>query len=164
MRPGTLFQSAIPVLAAALFLGNPWAKAEAAPLAERLVGQWSCQAQENDAAIAMTLNYRLSNGWLIGEITEDNGATLLDVWLDDGFSPLALRRVLSYDATVEMKLVEETAERIKLEGAMRHIVGNGGPVREELRFTGNDRFDALWEADLGEEWVPILTRSCRRSS
>lgn len=163
MRPRIFLKSAI---LAILFLANPWnqAAADTAPLAAKLVGAWTCQGQENDATLELTLDYRLRNGWLVGEIVEDNGATMLDVWLDDGSSnPLALRRLLSYDATVEMQLVEESAEHLKLEGAMRFVLGNAGAVREEIRFTGNDRFEALWEAVVDDEWVTILSRSCTRS-
>lgn len=164
MRPRTLLQSIIPALAAFLFLSNSGnlAAAETAPLAAKLVGQWTCEGRENDAALAMTLDYRLRNGWLVGEMVEDNGAAMLDVWLDSGTAPLALRRLLSYDATVEMQLVEESADHLKLEGAMRFILGNAGAVREEIRFNGNDRFEALWEAEVDNEWVAILSRTCTR--
>ena len=165
MRPSPFFQSVIPALVAFLLLSHSetLATAEPAPLAAKLAGKWTCEGQENDAALTMTLDYRLRNGWLVGEIVEDNGAAMLDVWLDSGTAPLALRRLLSYDATVEMQLVEESADHLKLQGAMRFVLGNAGAVREEIRFTGNDRFEALWEAEVDNEWVAILSRSCSRS-
>lgn len=165
MRPSPFFQSVIPALAAFLLLSNSGslAAAEPAPLAAKLAGKWTCEGRENDTAIAMTLDYRLRNGWLVGEIVEDNGAAMLDVWLNNGTAPLALRRLLSYDATVEMQLIEESARHLKLEGAMRFVLGNAGAVREEIRFTGDDRFEALWEAEVDNEWVTILSRSCARS-
>lgn len=158
MRVGTQFGLLITLLSAGL--APP---AAATSLAEALVGDWTCQAKEGESEISMTLSYRLRNRWLIGEIVEDNGATLLDVWLDDGAAALSLRRVISYDATVEMAVVEAAADRLTLSGEMRHKLGTGGPVREEIRFTGRDRFDAVWEADLGEGWVPVLERRCERT-
>ena len=154
-------RSLLPLLAAGLLFGAAGPATAASP-AETLVGKWTCQAKEGESEISMTLNYRLSNRWLIGEIVEDNGAALLDIWLDDGEAAFALRRVISYDATVEMALAEKTADRLTLTGEMRHKLGNGGPVREALRFTGRDRFEALWEADMGDGWVPVLERRCKR--
>ena len=163
MRRGSLSRSLLLPLTAFLLLGAA-APLAAAPLAEKLAGTWTCQAREGDTSLAMTLRYRLSNGWLIGEVTEDNGATLLDVWLDDGLANrLALRRVLSSDATVEMQVVEEIAEQVKLAGEMRHVLGTGGPVREELRFTGSDTFTATWEAENGDGWQRVLARNCKRT-
>jgi hypothetical protein len=146
------------------------ASATAAPLAETLAGDWSCRVQENTAAgssdIAMTLAYRRSDAFLVGEIVEDNGAVLLDVWLDGwrdgGTAALALRRVLSYDATIEMTLASETADSLRLEGEMRHRLGSTAKVREEIRFTGTDAFRAVWEADSGDGWQPVMDRTCGR--
>jgi hypothetical protein len=143
-------------------------RALAEPLAETLTGTWTCQARENsgeaDSDIAMTLTYRRSGHFLVGEIVEDNGAALLDIWLDSGSgaAPLSLRRIISYDATIEMNLVEEAPTWIKLEGEMRHILGSTAKVREVFRFTGTEEFRALWEADSGEGWKLIMDRSCRR--
>jgi hypothetical protein len=137
--------------------------AAAAPLAETLAGAWTCIAKEGESNVAMTLNYRRSYDWLIGEITEDNGAALLDVWFDDfGGDPLAQRRILSNDATIEMKLIEEAPTWMKLEGELRHILGTTAHVREEIRFTGRDEFRAIWEADNGDGWQLVLDRSCKR--
>lgn len=142
--------------------------AAAEPLAETLVGTWTCQAKESagengkTSDIAMTLVYRRSDHFLVGEIVEDNGAALLDVWLDDATAPLVLRRVVSYDATIEMKLAEEAPTWMKLEGEMRHILGSTAKVREEFRFTGTEEFRAIWEADSGEGWHVILDRICKR--
>ncbi|WP_193368181.1 hypothetical protein [Pelagibius marinus] len=144
------------------------ARALAEPLAETLVGTWTCQARENSGAggndIAMTLTYRRSGHFLVGEIVEDNGAALLDVWLDSGSgaAPLSLRRVISYDASIEMELVEEAPTWMKLEGEMRHTLGTTAKVREEFRFTGTEEFRALWEADSGEGWKLIMDRTCKR--
>ena len=136
--------------------------AQAEPLAETLVGSWTCQAQEGGSGIAMTLHYQRSDDFLIGEIKEDNGAALLDVWLDDGASELILRRLVSYDATVEMQVVEEAPTWMALAGEMRHRLGSTANVREELRFTGTEEFRAVWEADSGDGWQLILDRTCRR--
>jgi len=164
MRPRDLSRSFLPLLSIAAFLvaGSP-AGAEA--LAERLAGNWTCHAvegkSEND--VIMTMSYRRSGDWLIGEITEDNGAALLDVWLDNGGgTQLALRRILSYDATIEMKVVEETPSGVKLEGEMRHILSTTARVREVFRFTGNDAFRAIWEDDSGGGWHVVLDRHCER--
>ncbi len=142
------------------------ASALAEPIAETLVGTWTCQAHENagegESDVAMTLTYRRSGHFLVGEIVEDNGAALLDVWLDDSAAPLSLRRIISYDATIEMNLVEEAPTWMKLEGEMRHILGTTAKVREEFRFTGSEEFRALWEADSGEGWHVIMDRSCAR--
>lgn len=148
-------------LCLALSLGLP-SPAGAAPLAETLAGDWTCKVKEDESDIAMTLNYRRSDAFLVGEITEDNGAVLLDVWLDDSAAPLALRRVISYDATIEMKLVEEAPGFMKLEGEMRHILGTTAKVREVFRFTGAKEFRATWEADSGEGWELIMDRTCTR--
>lgn len=155
-------------LLSAFCLHAPYAAA--APLAETLAGDWSCLVQENTAAgtsdIAMTLAYRRSDAFLVGEIVEDNGAVLLDVWLDGwldgGTAALALRRVLSYDATIEMTLAGETADSLRLEGEMRHRLGSTAKVREEFRFTGTEEFRAVWEADSGDGWQPVMDRTCRR--
>lgn len=142
--------------------------AAAEPLAETLVGTWTCQAKEdaggNETAsdVAMTLTYRRSDHFLIGEIVEDNGAALLDVWLDGTTAPLALRRILSYDATIEMTLAEEAPTWMKLEGEMRHILGSTAKVREEFRFTGTEEFRAIWEADSGDGWKLVMDRICKR--
>lgn len=117
---------------------------------------------EGGGDVAMTLTYRRSDDFLVGEIIEDDGAALLDVWLDDGANELVLRRVISYDATVEMRVAEEAPTWVKLEGEMRHILGTTARVREEFRFTGTEEFTAVWEADSGEGWKLILDRTCRR--
>lgn len=150
-----------------LYIGLPLAlcvaaAARAEPLAETLVGSWTCQAKEGGNDIAMTLDYRRSDDFLIGEMKEDNGAALVDIWLDDGPSELVLRRVISYDATIEMRVVEEAPSWVKLEGELRHRLGNTAKVREELRFTGTEEFRAVWEADSGEGWQLIMDRTCRR--
>lgn len=150
--------SIVPVLAA-LAAAVP---AQAQPLAEILVGTWLCEAREGESDIAMTLTYRRSDDFMIGEIKEDNGAALVDVWLDDGNTELTLRRVISYDATIEMRVAEAALDWVRLEGEMRHITGSTARVREEFRFTGTEEFRALWEADSGEGWSLILDRTCRR--
>ncbi len=158
-------------LAAAGFLAAAVQPAAAAPVAETLAGTWTCTAQESMGEgaqdIAMTLTYRRSDDFLIGEIKEDNGAALLDVWLDGtgpdgGKATLSLRRIVSYDATIVMEVVEEAPTWVKLEGEMQHILGTTARVREELRFTGSEEFRALWEADSGEGWQLIMDRTCRR--
>jgi len=143
-------------------LGAGATPAQAAPLAETLVGSWTCRTQEGETTIAMTLDYRRSDDFLIGEIKEDNGAALLDVWLDDGPSELILRRLVSYDATIEMQVVEEAPTWMALTGEMRHRLGSTAKVREEIRFTGTEEFRAIWEADSGDGWQLILDRTCRR--
>jgi len=142
------------------------APARAEPVAETLVGTWTCTAREGAQDIAMTLTYRRSDDFLVGEIKEDNGAALLDVWLNgsaDGMqAPLTLRRIVSYDATIIMKVVEEAPTWVRLEGEMHHILGTTAQVREEFRFTGSEEFRALWEADSGDGWQVIMDRTCRR--
>lgn len=155
-------RSAIQALACLAACCLAAAPAGAEPLAETLVGTWTCQVREEGQAIAMTLTYRRSDHFLVGEMIEDNGAALLDVWLDDGTDELVLRRVISYDATVEMKVAEEAPTWVKLEGEMRHILGTTARVREEIRFTGTEEFTAVWEADSGDGWKLILDRTCRR--
>ncbi|MGF1595078.1 MAG: hypothetical protein ACFCUW_17490 [Kiloniellaceae bacterium] len=164
MRPTTLAA----VLLSAFCLQAPGATA--APLAETLAGDWSCSVQETTAEgtrdIAMTLAYRRSDAFLVGEIVEDNGAVLLDVWLDGwrdgGAAALALRRMISYDATIEMQVAGETADSLRLEGEMRHSLGSTARVREEIRFAGADEFRAVWEADNGDGWELIMDRRCER--
>jgi hypothetical protein len=136
--------------------------AQAAPQAEKLAGSWACQEHEGGSDVAMILDYRRSDDFLVGEMKEDNGAVLLDVWLDDGEAKLALRRLLSYDATVEMRVVEETADSVKVAGELRHLLDTTTRVREEVRFTGSDLFRAVWEADSGAGWQVTLERTCRR--
>ena len=148
-----------PVFAAA-------ASASAVPMAERLLGSWTCHAvegkSENDTI--MTLSYRRSAAWLIGEVTEDSGAVLLDVWFDDfSGTALALRRILSNDATIEMSVVEETATELKLEGELRHLLGTSARVREVFHFAGSDAFRAIWDEDSGEAWNVVLDRHCERT-
>ena len=152
----------VPAIVLLAALGCAATPAQAEPLAETLVGSWTCQAQEGESDITMTLDYRRSDDFLIGEITEDNGAALVDVWLDDGPSKLILRRIVSYDATIEMQVVEEAPTWVKLAGEMRHRIGSTAKVREEFRFTGTEEFRAIWEADSGEGWQLILDRSCKR--
>lgn len=142
------------------------APARAEPLAETLVGSWTCQARENtgtgDSGVAMTITYRRSDYFLIGEIVEDNGAALLDVWLDNSNRSLTLRRIVSYDATIEMELVEEAPTWMKLEGELHHTLGTTTKVREEFRFTGTEEFRAIWEAHNGEGWNLVMDRTCER--
>jgi hypothetical protein len=157
----------LPSLAALVLvaLGAAATSAQAAPLAETLVGSWTCQAQEGGSDIVMTLHYQRSDDFLIGEMKEDNGAALLDVWLDGsdgGKAPLSLRRIVSYDATIIMEVVEEAPTWVKLEGEMHHILGTTAQVREEFRFTGTEEFRALWEADSGDGWQLIMDRTCVR--
>ncbi len=73
----------ITCLLVALAITTP-AGAFGEPLAETLVGTWHCSAREGGSDVAMSLSYRRSDDYLVGEIVEDNGAALLDVWLDDG--------------------------------------------------------------------------------
>jgi hypothetical protein len=145
---------------AACCLASVSARAE--PQAEKLVGSWACQEHEGGSDVAMILTYRRSEDFLVGEMKEDNGAVLLDVWLDDGAAKLALRRLLSYDATVEMRVVEEAVDRVKVAGELRHLLNTTTRVREEIRFTGDDEFRAVWEADSGAGWQITLDRKCRR--
>ena len=154
----------VPILAAAC--GSAAAPAAAQPLAETLVGTWTCEARENAEQgatdVAMVLTYQRSDDFMIGEIKEDNGAALVDVWLDDGNTELSLRRVLSHDATIEMHVVEAAPDWVKLEGEMRHVTGATARVREEYRFIGSEEFRAIWEADSGEGWKLIMDRTCKR--
>ena len=136
--------------------------AQAEPQAEKLTGSWACREHEGGSDVAMILTYRRSDDFLVGEMKEDNGAVLLDVWLDVGEEKLALRRLLSYDATVEMRVVEESADRVKVEGELRHLLDITTRVREEIRFVGSDEFRAVWEADNGDGWQITLERTCRR--
>ena len=141
--------------------------ARAEPLAEKLTGTWVCSVQEEGSGVAMTLSYHRSDDFLVGEMKEDNGAALIDVWLDGtgpdgGKAPLSLRRVISYDATVIMEVEEEAPTWVKLEGEMHHVLGTTAHVREELRFTGSEEFRAVWEADSGEGWKTIVDRTCKR--
>lgn len=147
-----------------LFVAAPL---RAEPVAETLAGTWTCTATEGSSDVGMTLTYRRSDDFLVGEIIEDNGAALLDVWLDGtspdgGPAPLSLRRIVSYDATIIMKVVEEAPTWVKLEGEMHHILGTTAQVREEFRFTGSEEFRAIWEADSGDGWQLIMDRTCRR--
>lgn len=158
MRPKFLI--ATPFVALCAVMATVPATAE--PVAETLVGNWTCQAKEGASDVAMTLTYRRSDDFLVGEIVEDNGAALLDVWLDDGADELMLRRVISYDATVEMTVMEEAPTWVKLEGDMRHKLGSAARVREEIRFTGSEEFQSTWEADSGDGWKVILERTCKR--
>jgi hypothetical protein len=153
------------LLLGGLCLGAAPARAE--PVAETLVGTWTCTAKEGEQDIAMTLTYWRSDDFLVGEIKEDKGAALLDVWLDDnsqadGTAPLSLRRIVSYDATIIMKVVEEAPTWVKLEGELHHTLGTTAQVREELRFNGTEEFRAVWEADSGDGWQLIMDRTCRR--
>ena len=157
------------LLLGSLCLGAAPAAAE--PVAETLVGTWTCTAQESMGEgaqdIAMTMTYHRSDDFLVGEIKEDNGAALLDVWLngtgpDTGQAPLSLRRIVSYDATILMKVVEEAPTWVRLEGEMHHILGATAQVREEFRFTGSEEFRAIWEADSGDGWQLIMDRTCTR--
>lgn len=156
MRLKALYVLILPALCSGV------AAVQAAPLAETLVGTWTCQTKEGESDITMALTYRRSDAFLIGEITEDNGAALLDVWLDEGPNALVLRRILSYDATIEMEVVEEAPTWVKLEGEMRHVLGSSAKVREEIRFNGTEAFHAVWEADSGDGWELILERNCKR--
>lgn len=149
----------------AVFSFTAAAAANAAPLAEKLAGTWTCHEvegkSENDTI--MTLTYRRSADWLIGEITEVKGSPTLDVWFDSfGGKPLALRRMLANDATIEMEVVEETESEVKLEGELVHQLGITGKVREALRFTGPDAFRAIWEDDSDGGWHVVLDRHCER--
>jgi len=155
-----MMRKLVPILAAAF--GTVAAPAAAQPVAETLVGTWVCAVKEGGSDLAMTLTYRRSDDFMIGEIKEDNGAALVDVWLDDGNTELTLRRVISYDATIEMQVAEAAPDWVKLEGEMHHVTGSTARVREEFRFTGTEEFRALWEADSGEGWKLILDRTCRR--
>jgi hypothetical protein len=160
MRPTPLDLSFV-----AAFTLTAAAAASAAPLAEKLAGTWTCHAAEGKSSndTLMTVTYRHRPIALIGEITETGGAVLVDVWLDDfGGTPLALRRLLSDDATVEMKVVEETATELKLEGELDHILGTTARVREVFRFSGEDAFRAIWEDDSGGCHV-VLDRHCERT-
>jgi hypothetical protein len=156
MRLKALYVLILPALCSGV------AAVQAAPLAETLVGTWTCQTKEGESDITMALTYRRSDAFLIGEITEDNGAALLDVWLDDGTQALVLRRILSYDATIEMDVVEEAPAWVKLEGDLRHVLGSTAKVREEIRFTGTEEFRAVWEADNGDGWQLVMDRNCKR--
>ncbi|WP_340117114.1 hypothetical protein [Pelagibius sp. 7325] len=169
MRPSRC-RPALAALALATALCGHALPATAEPVAETLVGTWTCTAKEGAQDVAMTLTYRRSDDFLVGEIKEDNGAALLDVWLDgsaDGGpggmrAPLSLRRIVSYDATIIMKVVEEAPTWVRLEGEMHHVLGTTARVREEFRFTGSEEFRALWEADSGDGWQLIMDRTCRR--
>ncbi|WP_420347463.1 hypothetical protein [Pelagibius sp.] len=139
--------------------------AAAASLVERLAGTWACQGQETgiDAPTEMTLHYRASGGWIIGEMVQENGEILLDVWRRGASGDFTDRRILSHDATMEMELRDVSGDHLNLEGEMRHVLGDSAPIREVLRFIDNDRFDAIWEMETEGHWAPILTRVCTRT-
>ncbi|GAB4366193.1 MAG: hypothetical protein Kow00114_23990 [Kiloniellaceae bacterium] len=158
-----LLRPALAGLAGAAALCGALQPAAAEPVAETLAGTWTCAAKEGARDVAMTLTYRRSDDFLIGEIKEDNGAALLDVWLDgsgaaggpdDMRATLSLRRIVSYDATITMEVAAEAPTWVRLEGEMRHILGTTARVREEFR--------AIWEADSGDGWQPIMDRTCKR--
>ncbi len=165
-RPGILCRS-LPFhlfVLAVLVLKGP-GSAAAAPLAEKLAGTWTCQGQETglDTPTEMTLHYRLSGGWIIGEMVQEDGEILLDTWRRDLSHNFTDRRILSHDATMDMALTDVSGDHLNLEGEMRHVLGDTAPIREALRFSGNDRFDAIWEMETEGRWAPILTRTCTRS-
>ncbi|WP_299400058.1 hypothetical protein [Pelagibius sp.] len=170
-RPGNLCRSLpFPLLVLAPFVltlsvfAGPVPTAAAA-LAERLVGSWTCQGQETGLAepTEMTLRYRTRGGWVLGEMVQENGEILLDIWRRAPSHDFTDRRILSHDATMEMELRDVTGDHLNLEGEIRHVLGDAAPIREALRFAGNDRFDAIWEMETDGRWTQILTRVCTRS-
>lgn len=170
-RPGFPFRSLFfrlcvsAVVVLALFVFAAPGPATAASPAERLTGTWTCRGQETGigAATEMTLHYRARGGWILGEMVEENGEILLDIWRRSASQDFTDRRILSHDATMEMELREESDTHLNLEGAIRHVLGDSAPIREALRFAGDDRFDATWEMQTEGRWTPILTRSCKRT-
>lgn len=110
----------------------------------------------------MVLSYRYSGNFLVGEIAESTGGALVDVWLRDGQNRFTLRRVISYDATIEMQVSEDAPSRLKTEGELRHALGSESKVRETFFSTGSEQFDAVWEADSGDGWNTLLERTCTR--
>ena len=156
MRSKSLFILILALLAGAAF------PAQAGPVAETLAGSWACMAKELGSDLAMTITYRRSDDFLVGEIKEDDGAALLDVWLSDGQADLVLRRIISPDSVIEMTVAEEAPASMKLEGEMRLNFGGAAKVREAFQFAGNEEFHAVWEADNGGGWQIILDRTCKR--
>jgi len=148
-------------LIAAAFAASA-APASAEPLAETLAGSWACIAKEYGSDLAMTITYRRSDDFLVGEIKEDDGAALLDVWLSNGEPQLGLRRILSTDSIIEMALTEEAPNSMTLEGDLRILDGPTAKVREAFTFTGKDEFHALWEMNGGDGWQLVLDRTCKR--
>ncbi len=90
-------------------------------------------------------------------------AGLIDIWLDDGRSALALRRVISRDATIQMSLVQQAATPLRLEDELHLRLVSTARVRDKIRFSGARDFRAVWKAFSGGSWQPIMDRTCQRN-
>ena len=135
----------------------------AEPLAQSLVGEWTCQPKNGDAAFTWIVSDNLPGGWLIGEGYEDNSLSSVETWSFNSEGQLMERRQFaSNGAFIQLSAVERGEETLSSRGELTRRDGESVPVRHSLRRIDANRIEATWEADEGSGWTIVADEICMR--
>lgn len=135
----------------------------AEPLAQSLIGKWTCQPKEGGAAFTWIVTDNLPGGWLIGEGYEDNSLSSVETWSFNSEGQLMERRQFSSSgAFIQLSVVERGEEALSSSGEATRRDGESVPVRHSLRRIDADQIEATWEADEGKGWIVVADEICRR--
>ncbi len=136
----------------------------AEPLAQSLIGKWTCQPKEGGAAFTWIVTDELPGGWLIGEGYEDNSLNSVETWSFNSEGQLMERRQFSSrGAFIQLSVVERGDETLFSSGEAILRDGGSVPVRHSLSIINANQLEAIWEADEGSGWIVVADEICTRS-
>lgn len=133
------------------------------PLAQSLVGEWTCQPKNSNAAFTWIVRDKLPGGWLIGEGYEDNSLSSVETWSFNSEGQLMERRQFaSNGAFIQLSVVERGEETLSSRGELTRRDGKSVPVRHSLRRIDANQIEATWETDEGSGWTIVADEICMR--
>ncbi|MBD2028789.1 hypothetical protein [Leptolyngbya sp. NM1-A1] len=131
------------------------------PLAQSLVGEWTCQPKNGDAAFTWVVSDNLPGGWLIGEGYEDNSLSSVETWSFNSEGQLMERRQFaSNGAFIQLSVVERSEETLSSHGELTRRDGESIPVQHFLRRINANQIEATWEVDEGSGWIVVADEVC----
>ena len=153
----------LPLLVGASCLSSLQGRA-AVPEAAWFVGEWACAARDGSGRFTWRVEKRLAGRWLTGEGVEGGQVASLDVWAYDDAGRLGVRRQFSpRNFYLELEVAGVGDMALDLEGRVRRGRAGDAPVRESIRFTSRDSFDAVWQVHQDGAWATVVDEVCRRS-
>ena len=136
------------------------------PLAQSLIGEWTCQPKDGSTAFTWIVSDNLPGGWLIGEGYEDNSLSSVKTWSFNSEGQLMERRQFAANgAFIQLSVVERGEEALSSRGEATRRDGESVPVQHFLRRIYANQIEATWEADEGSGWIVVADEiSTRRES
>jgi hypothetical protein len=133
------------------------------PLAQSLIGEWTCQPKNGDAAFTWIVSDNLPGGWLIGEGYENSSLSSVETWSFNSEGQLMERRQFaSNGAFIQLSVVERGRETLSSRGELTRRDGEIVPIRHSLRRIDANRIEATWETDEGSGWAIVADEICMR--